>query len=53
MQFDWFLYYSKLSLYILLVVKKKKMAKRFAKVNEHEIMEFLENTTPKIQCLFI
>ena len=42
------------SLHILLVVKKKKkMAKCLAKVNEQEIRELLDNTTPKIPCLSI
>ena len=36
---------SRLSLHILLVVKKKKMAECFAKVNEQEISELLDNTT--------
>ena len=27
------------------------MAERFAKVNEQEIKELLDNTTPKISCL--
>ena len=30
-----------------------KMAERFAKVNEQEIRELLDNTTPKIPCLSI
>ena len=50
--FDWFLYY-RLSLHILSVVKKNKMAERFAKVNEQEIRELLDNTTPKIPYLSI
>ena len=29
------------------------MAERFTKVNEQEIRELLDNTTPKISCLFI
>ena len=29
------------------------MAERFAKVNEQEIRELLDNTTPKIPCLSI
>ena len=37
---NWFLYYSKLSLNILLVVKKN-MAKRFAKVNEQYIVIYI------------
>ena len=41
---------SRLSLHILLVVKKTngKMAERFPKVNEQEIRELLDNTTPKL-----
>ena len=45
---------SRLSLRILLVVKQKyKMAERFAKVNEQEIRELLDNTTSNIPCLSI
>ena len=29
------------------------MAERFAKVNEQDIRELLDNTTPKIPCLSI
>ena len=35
------------------VVVKNKMAERFAEVNEQEIRELLDNTTPKIPCLSI
>ena len=42
---------SRLSLHSILTVKKAKMAERFAKVNEQEIREFLDNTSPKIPCL--
>ena len=33
--------------------EKNKMVERFAKVNEQEIRELLDNTTPKIPCLSI
>ena len=33
--------------------KKPKIAERLAKVNEQEIRELLDNTTPKIPCLSI
>ena len=39
---------SCLSLHILLVVKKNEIAERFVKVNEQEIRELLDNTTPKV-----
>ena len=32
---------------------KNKMAERFAEVNEQEIRELLDSTTPKIPCLSI
>ena len=47
-QFDWFLYQQAITSYPISSEKKTKMAERFAKVNEQEIRELLDNTTPKI-----
>ena len=44
---------SRLPLHVLLVVKKDKLAQRFDEIYEQEIIEVLDNTTPKTLCLSI
>ena len=43
----------RLPLHIRLVVKKDKLAQRFDEIYEQEIIEVLDNTTPKTLCLSI